>query len=92
VELVGEEVDHEEWLDAMLESQPDVVVMEHSSHLDPSLEDALLSLPPETKLIRFGFDDNRMQIYQRREQTVAEAEELLDLILSNDIDSERADA
>jgi hypothetical protein len=89
VELVGEELEMEGWIAELRKSQPDVVVMEHSPDADPRMEEALLSLPPGAKLIRFGLEDSRMQIYHRQERTVAEAEELLQLVLGSGLDSER---
>lgn len=81
VELVGTTSDRKSAMDEIKRLKPDTVIVESTkSRMDSDTLAILKSCPWVSRIIDFSMDDNTMRVYQREEKTVAQVEDLLDLI------------
>lgn len=81
IDWLGATSDYTAAKDTILKLQPDTVLFEEVEGAIPQVMEVLEANPFRIRLIGVSLAENKLQVYQREQRTVAQAEDLLRLIL-----------
>jgi AmiR/NasT family two-component response regulator len=83
IDIVGATSDHSSAHAEIAKAKPDIVIIENPEHDEESSEETITILREGPKVIRLSLSDNELSIYHRQEQTIADAQDLLHLIIQD---------
>ena len=81
IQLVGASSDFSQAKKEIAVLRPDVVIIEGSSDVSPIDCETLRILTTGSRVIQMSLDDNELNLFQHQHRTLAQAEDLLAMIL-----------
>ena len=81
VEVVGAPQGRAPWREQVQRHQPDTVIIESDEHEAAEDGETLSILRSGPTVIRLSLSDNELSLYRRQQTNIADAEELIELIL-----------